>query len=288
MACGNVKIAFSGADGSIRHLEDSKTNKVWVGGPEGNGTQRLAQFHYRSYDGSDCGNFSKEYCGLSCRVTGNMSTGRQPESKRWLPKLLNAFQTTTTIASNSNDRNDDSNDSGGSGCSFVMELGMDTEPHTVYGAPATVTIEYTIPGTNGSAADVSLVWTNKTATGLPESMWMSFVPEATEGKGVAWAMDVLGHPVDPMDVVPGGTRHLHAVNEGVELNAGGGRSFRVETLDSPIVCPGDANHLLRYVDDQPDAVRGGMHFVLQSNIWPTAFPRYYGYDGLARFRLHMG
>lgn len=95
----------------------------------------------------------------------------------------------------------------------------------------------------------------------------------------------MGHPVDPLDVVPGGTRHLHAVEEGVELHAGA-RSFRIESLDNPIVCPGDADHLLRYVDDQPDAIRGGMHFNLQNNIWPTAFPRYYGYDGLARFRLH--
>ena len=45
-----------------------------------------------------------------------------------------------------------------------------------------------------------------------------------------------------------------------------------------------SNHLISYVDEVPD-VRGGMHFVLQSNLWATAFPQFYAYDGLARFRI---
>ena len=55
---------------------------------------------------------------------------------------------------------------------------------------------------------------------LPESveqaMWLSFVPVTVNSS--RWSLDVLGEPLDPASVLPGGTLHVHAVWSGVELN----------------------------------------------------------------------
>ena len=109
-----------------------------------------------------------------------------------------------------------------------------------YGAPSNVSIEYTVPGTEGALVDISLVWTGKTPTRLAESMWLSFAPKPDPT--ATWTIDVLGHPVSPLEVVAGGTVHTHAVGDGVAVAvaAAGGATdvLRVETLDASLVCPG--------------------------------------------------
>ncbi len=76
-------------------------------------------------------------------------------------------------------------------------------------------------------------------------------------------MDVLGFPVDPLQVVQRGTRHVHYVQTGVTLTDNDtGRALKLETWDTGIVCPGDIYHLLRYNDELPDPVTGGMHINL--------------------------
>ena len=45
-----------------------------------------------------------------------------------------------------------------------MELAMeDNTAHTMHGAHAAIASEYMVPGVNGSAVDIGLVWRNKTA-----------------------------------------------------------------------------------------------------------------------------
>ena len=277
--CGHAEVSFSGADGSIEYLKDMRSGRVWVGGERGNGTQRLAQFHYRSFSQDDCATFGKEYGGTGRPgyLVMNISTGGQAMSKKWRPKLLRGYEKILHTGQE---------DGAGSSCKFVMQLGMaDMVSHVAYGAPLGVSLEYVMPGTDGALADINLVWTNKTATELPEAMWLSFVPEVAENdQSASWAMDVMGHPVDPREVVAGGTTHVHAVQDTVTLRSEG-QTLTVTTVDTPVVSPGDADHLMRYVDEMPD-VRGGMHFVLQSNLWATAFPQFYAYDGLARFHIH--
>jgi len=168
----------------------------------------------------------------------------------------------------------------------VMQLTISNSSAWVdYGAPRNISIEYTIPGDKGATMDISLVWTNKTSTRLAESFWLSFVPGVgpSTRPSQAWIMSIMGHDVDPLDVVRGGTAHVHTVDS-VTLIREHGESLNIQTLDAPLVSPGDINHLLRYNDDKPD-VHGGMHFNLHNNLWGTAFPQWYGDDGLARFSL---
>ena len=148
--------------------------------------------------------------------------------------------------------------------------------HTLYGAPEVIDVEVVVGGdttkddtvtdtshTTHTSMDgaieamssvfLSLTWANKTATRLPESMWMSFVPvvnaapvaaphaappsthtthttyteaketyETTGASGASWEMDVMGYPVNPLDVVERGTRWKHVVQDrgGVTLDDG--------------------------------------------------------------------
>ena len=97
-------------------------------------------------------------------------------------------------------------------------------------------------------------------------------------------MDIMGHAVSPLEVVPGGTHWVHAVSRGATFNTSSA-TLRIEPLDTPLLSPGDTAHLLRYNDEQPDAVLGGMHINLHNNLWGTAFPQWYSDDGLARFQV---
>merc|ERR1712150_116198 len=125
---------------------------------------------------------------------------------------------------------------------------------------------------------------NKTATRLAEALWLSFMPHPGTSPG-QWSMDVLGSSVSPMEVLPNGTQHLHAVWDGATWSDAG-HSFGIKTFDSPLVSPSDINHLLRYDgDQQPSDFEGGMHFNLHNNLWGTAFPQWYSDDMMFRFKL---
>ena len=110
---------------------------------------------------------------------------------------------------------------------------MPAVAHLEYGAPNELIINVTVTR-SGIALEllVELQWFNKTATRLPEASFMSFTPlvphpnsyhppdsanSSTSGSG-GWEMDVLGYPVSPMSVAANGTRHLHAVWDGVQYN----------------------------------------------------------------------
>lgn len=123
-------------------------------------------------------------------------------------------------------------------------------------------------------------------------MWLSFVPKPDTSS--RWSLDIMGHPVSPLEVVAGGTVHTHAVQGGVAVAVAGPRGavdvLRIETLDVSLVCPGSYNTsagagLLRYNNVQPK-MAGGMHFNLENNLWGTSFPQWYGDDGIVRFRIH--
>ena len=81
--------------------------------------------------------------------------------------------------------------------------------HTDYGAPGDAWLQLTVPrGAAGGAIAGELTVFGKTATRLPEGLYLRFNASAGEG-GTAWAVSKLGTEVDPFDVVPGGNHHQH-------------------------------------------------------------------------------
>lgn len=174
---------------------------------------------------------------------------------------------------------------------------------------------------------VRLSWFNKTATRLAESAWLSFVPNVHVGGGATaerggggggrgragvrapapahdapaarsgWWLDVLGSRVWPEDVVLYGTRHVHGVNAGFGFDPAAAspapppgstvRGFNVTTLDAFLVSPGDTGHLLHFDGEALPDMAGGVHAVLASNLWGTAFSQWFGEDAQFRFRVAL-
>lgn len=109
-----------------------------------------------------------------------------------------------------------------------------------------------------------------------------------------WRADVLGRPINPLDVVVNGTQHLHAVWPGVGYTAGqsapdAGTSVVIDSLDAPLVQPGGAagDNLLRYDGETKPDMSGGWHWNLYNNVWGTAFPQWYDDDAAFRFTVAL-
>merc|ERR1712070_111083 len=124
-------------------------------------------------------------------------------------------------------------------CTYLAKGTMDPETWQKYGAPHEVwTNVSVIRDTDGSLrAEFEITWFNKTATQMAEASFVSFMPSVpSPNVNGHWTMDVLGWPVSPLDVVANGTRHLHAVGEGVNY-AADDTKVALSSLDVPLVCP---------------------------------------------------
>jgi hypothetical protein len=127
----------------------------------------------------------------------------------------------------------------GRGCSVALELGFDGPLHREYGAPASVTAEYTVDPAR-KRLDVSLTWRNKTATRMQESVAVFHRPFARAGH--RWEMDKLGEWVSPANVTAGGNQYQHALWTGVRYTtsddgAAAPRGLWLGTLDAAMACP---------------------------------------------------
>ncbi len=111
----------------------------------------------------------------------------------------------------------------------------------------------------------------------PHALWCSFAPSKGQG---ALSFAKLGEPINPMDVVKGGGRALHAIDGMIRLEGG----VCVETLDAPLVAPGVRDLLWKRRNPLP---RPGspFHVNLYNNVWGTNFPQWFGDDMCYRFRI---
>lgn len=73
-------------------------------------------------------------------------------------------------------------------------------------------------------------------------------------------MDKLSIPISTHEVCVNGSRALHGVWKGVEYWEDGRQLLKLDSLDAPLVAPGNAT-LLVFDNVQP-AATGGMHFNL--------------------------
>lgn len=127
-----------------------------------------------------------------------------PVNKTWLPTLSGFYRRH------------------GDGCAFLASLALDAETAISYGGMRQIWLTLELDpdaSTPLPTVALALAWKNKTASRMAESSWLSFqldvhtagTSEGPGGDPSKWAMDVLGYPVNPVDVVPMGTRHIHAV-----------------------------------------------------------------------------
>ena len=124
-------------------------------------------------------------------------------------------------------------------------------------------------------------WFQKPATRLPEALWLTFHPIASDPAG--WMLEKSGEPVSPLDVVRSGNRHMHALSKGFGYKDESGALF-VETLDAPVVTLGVKSPLC-FSKSQSD-LSAGVHCNLFNNAWGTNYIMWSGEDMRFRFLLH--
>jgi hypothetical protein len=161
--CGRVTVGFSASDGSVDYLLDSNTGRQWVASSTGvrNASRALARFGYQTFSQADFDVWAKEYTSSTDFAKAGMASV-SPEGKHWAVELRRGWVHADVAA--------------GGGCRAVMEIGVANATAVEnYGAPAVVTIEYTLPGKDGALVDITVLTVNKTSTRLPEAQWLSFV-----------------------------------------------------------------------------------------------------------------
>jgi hypothetical protein len=257
-------VSLDPATGSIRRLQDRKTGREWA-----SAQHLLASFRYQTFTSADFDRFNQAYNTEPMHYDSSKpGIEKYPvQSRTWQPTLKQ------TLAGEAAE-----------GHRIVAELRLtkaDTGSADLVSWPERLTMQIRLP-TSEPAVHITFQCFNKLANRLAEAMWLSFSPDAPDGEG--WLLEKVDRPVSPHDVIADGGLHLHAVTRNVSYRDAKG-SFTLETLDAPLVSPGQRG-LLVFDNDQPD-MHEGVHVNLFNNLWGTAFPQWYGDDMRFRFVIRV-
>jgi hypothetical protein len=129
-------------------------------------------------------------------------------------------------------------------------------------------------------AHITFTSFRKILSRMPESMWLTFAPNAPEPNG--WMLNKVDQQVSPFDVVRGGARSMHAVTNHVRYQDSRG-SFQLTTLDAPVVALGTRSPL-NFALELPD-LQHGVHLNLFNNAWGTNYIQWAGGDWAYRFTI---
>jgi len=253
-------LALDAATGAIRGLQDRKTGREWA-----SAQHLLASFRYQTFTSADFARFNKAY---NTRPMGydfsKPGLAKYPvQSRTWQPGLKEAW-----VGENA------------AGHRIVLDLRMPQVEPALAGLvswPERLTMEIRLPEAE-PVVEITFQCFNKRANRLSEAMWLSFSPITPEEDG--WRLEKVNRPVSPHDVIADGGLHLHAVTRDVTYRDAKG-SFTLETLDAPLVSPGQRGLLV--FDNHLPEMREGVHVNLHNNLWGTAFPQWYGDDMRFRF-----
>jgi hypothetical protein len=203
---------FTGSSGELVSFIDH-AGFEWLGQQGAS----LCQLQYSTFTESA---FSDRPCN---RVFGRRQgqDGSSAKAGTWLPARAAAFV-------------DSAN------CSLWMQLEFPVALVQDYGAPATLWLHYNFSD-GPTHVDVQLLWFNKTATRIAESLMFGFTPSAS---GSEWWMRKLGAYVQPHEVVQGGNPWQHAVSGNAVFSPvapqhllRSSRALTLTSLDAPLVAP---------------------------------------------------
>lgn len=141
--------------------------------------------------------------------------------------------------------------------------------------PERMQIRYT---PSGKGLDIDVVLLHKPAVRMPESYWFSFqIPDIRD-----IIAEKTGQEVDLLDVVSGGNRQMHGIDNYVDIVTDKG-TLRITSYDAPLLSIGDRNSI-GFSRDMPD-VNKGIHFCLYNNTWGTNFQMWW--EGSICYRFHL-
>lgn len=268
---GDLSMGFNASNGAINHLRDNKTELEWA-----NASNLLGLFQYQSYSSDDYLSFLSQYleCPISVCSWAAMDLGdynlTTPSnySSIWSGVLQSLYYKNISESS----------------ASFLVLLHLKEDLHVSFGAPASIWISINLFSQN-KTLQMELQWFNKTATRLPEALWLSFSPSV--GEGAQWRVHKISSWIDPCDVVVNGSQHLHAVQDGFTCSSGNGvHGLNVKPLDSPLLSVGVLSAFPVPLGSvgSPDAV----HYNLYNNLWGTNYIMWYPFikeDKDSKFRF---
>ena len=244
--------------GAIRRLR--RNGREWAS-PE----HPLALFSYQTLSAEDYAKFMASY------VTSKADWAPQDfgkpniehfgaRSRTWTPTLVNCW-------SGENDE----------GHRLLARMKIDDPAGQKSGVtawPEKLYLELLFPK-NEPVMKLAFYCFGKVANRLPEAMWLTFQPSA-EPKN--WTIEKSDYAIDPLAVVPGGNRHMHALSKGLSCG-----DFSIDTLDAPVVALGERSPIY-FSKEQPD-ISKGIHFSLYNNAWGTNYIQWFGED--LRFRFEV-
>jgi hypothetical protein len=260
---GNVGVTLNPDDGSIALLRDISTNTSILGNGGVAGALKYQTFSAKQYE-SFMLNYN--YLGLPCLLPLTVSGPLFPtddlddfdkvgigkydaEDRVESPHLISVYYNMATAT-------------------LWVQTAFDQDLHTLAGAPAEAWIG--MQPYRGSALNVTVLLVNKTATRLPEAIFLQMVPI-----GNSWTMSKLGEAVDPLAVVTGGGKTMHVVDS--VTASWPDRTFNVASPQAGLVRWGKIGALPVPTDLNPD-VSLGASFVLFDNTWNTNYIMWYPYN----------
>ncbi|WP_409346061.1 DUF5054 domain-containing protein [Paenibacillus sp. MBLB4367] len=264
---GMFRVSFA-SDGSINLLLDSN-GKKWADDEHRLGTYRYETFAKENYD-----RFFNEYVTNLKRNHGWADNDLGKPGMEYAEPKPKHKQSGATVRSLSLERLSDRD-------IVLAELKLPSDVCEHYGAPRKLAVVYTFFHREPKI-DVELHAQNKQACRLPEAGWFSFAPLVDNPN--QWTMDKLGGRLSPLSVVKDGNRNMHGVSSGLYYEGSEG-AFVIETLDAPLVCPGE-RRLLQF-DNTFAPLDAGFHFNLHNNVWGTNFAMWFEDDMKYRFGLTL-
>ncbi len=258
-------LALDRKTGAIAKLQDKKTGREWAS-PE----HPLALFVYQTLSKYDYDAFISSYC-VSKQSWTEQDFGKPKianfgaESREWYPALVNCWAGKDKGATR-----------------ILAELKIEDSAGESQGRvawPNDMYLEVILPETD-PVAHIRFLSFGKVANRMPESMWLTFAPDAPEAKG--WMLEKVDQQVSPFDVVRGGGRSMHAVTNYLRYQDDHG-SFQLTTSDAPVVAVGKRSPI-NFSADLP-SLEHGVHINLFNNAWGTNYIQWIGGDWAYRFTI---
>jgi len=158
---------------------------------------------------------------------------------------------------------------------FVLRSLMPVNVTRIFGCPSTIWTVYSFDKVKGIR--IRLIWTGKSPNRMPEAAFMTFNPYGVDKN--SWRVEKLGVSIDPYDVVKNGSLHQAGVDRLLTFSGAiSGVKVVLESLDASVVSPSAPitfpSPLNRFQPNDPNNV-GGMHFILQNNVWGTNYVMWY-------------
>ncbi len=257
-------IGLDPATGAIVRLRDKRNNREWA-----SADHPLALFSYQTLSKKDYDEFLASYITVQTdwapKDFGKPNIEKfGAQSRIWTPKLTQCF----SAENNAEHR-------------IVARLQIEEAggPKAVTAWPREMFLDVVLPKSE-PIIQLNFSWFGKRANRLPEAIWLSFHPDAPETHN--WILSKVDQPVSPMDVVPGGNRHMHALSRGINYQDARGKLV-IETLDAPLVALGHESPIY-FSNSQPE-MSNGIHFSVFNNGWGTNYIQWFGEDVQFRFLL---